>query len=105
LCSLSISMSLPVFSRLKKAPTSLLKPITFISLISYSMYLLHYSIILQLMRYFNPTEGFSSLQKWAFSLGYIFITILLAYFLYRLYEKPMMDLRDRAYFRRKYAPK
>ncbi len=105
LCSLSISMSLPVFSRLKKAPTGLLKPITFISLISYSMYLLHYSIILQLMRYFSPTEGFSSLQKWAFSLGYIFITILLAYFLYRLYEKPMMDLRDRAYFRRKYAPK
>jgi len=104
LCSLSISMSLPIFSRLKKAPKVLLKPITFISLISYSMYLLHYSIILQLMRYFSPTEGFSSFQKWAFSLGYIFITILLSYFLYRLFEKPMMDLRDRPYFRRKYAP-
>ena len=105
LCSLSISMSLPVFSRLKKGPIGLLKPITIISLISYSMYLLHYSIILQLMRYFSPTEGFSALQKWAFSLGYIFAIILLSYILYRLYEKPMMDLRDRAYFRRKYAPK
>jgi len=105
LCSLSIALSLPVFSRLKKAPFKLVRPLTFISLISYSMYLLHYSIILQMMRYFISSEGFTNLQKWAFVFGYLALTILLSYLLYRLYEKPMMDLRDRPYFRRKFLEK
>ncbi len=103
LCSVSIAMSLPFFSRLKNVPSGLRAPITFISLISYSMYLLHYSIILQLMRYFVSTEGFTTLQKWTFSGSYLLVTVLLSYLLYRLFEKPVMDIRDRGYFRRKYG--
>ena len=105
LCSLSIVLSLPFFSRLKRAPSVLLKPITFVSLISYSMYLLHYSIVLQLMRYITTLEEYTIFQKWIFSITYLFVTILLAYILYHVYEKPMMDIRDRAYFKGKYAPK
>lgn len=103
LCSLSIAMSLPFFSRLKRAPTFILKPITFVSLISYSMYLLHYSIVLQMMRYFSTSEAYGAVQKIGFAIGYLTITILLSYFLYRLYEKPMMDLRDRPYFKRQFG--
>lgn len=102
LCSISIGCSLPFFSRLKRASPLLLRPITFISLVSYSMYLLHYSIILQLLNYFVDTEEISTPGKWAFAIGYLAITILLAYILYRIYEKPMMDIRDRGYFRRKF---
>lgn len=102
LCSLSIACSLPFFSRLKRASPVLLRPVTFISLVSYSMYLLHYSIILQLLNYFVDTEVFNAFDKWAFSIGYLSITILLAFFLYRIFEKPVMDIRDRGYFRRKF---
>ena len=103
LCSLSIAMSLPFFSRLKRVPKSILKPITFISLVSYSMYLLHYSIVLQMMRYFSASEEYSAFQKASFSLGYLVITMGLSYLLYRLYEKPMMDIRDKSYFKRKFG--
>lgn len=105
LCSICIACSLPFFSRLKRAPSMLLKPITFISLVSYSMYLLHYSIILQVMRYYFPSEGFTQFQKWGFASGYLALTIVLSYVLFSLYEKPMMDIRDRAYFRRKFEVK
>lgn len=102
LCSLCIALTLPFFSRLKRAPWGLLRPITFISLISYSMYLLHYSIVLQLMRFYFPTEGYTFLQQLMFAVGYLVVTIVLSYFLFRFYEKPMMDLRERPYFRRKF---
>jgi len=103
LCSLSIAMSLPFFSRLKRANKLMVKPITFVSLISYSMYLLHYSIILQMMRYFSASETYGAIKKIGFTIGYLAITILLSYFLYRLFEKPMMDLRDRPYFKRQFG--
>lgn len=105
LCSLSIAMSLPFFSRLKRASNFILKPITFVSIISYSMYLLHYSIVLQMMRYFSSSETLSAIQKAGYVLGYLTVTLLLSYFLYRLYEKPMMDIRDRSYFRRRFGQK
>ncbi len=102
LCSLSIAMSLPVFSEMQQAPKLIRRPITFISLISYSMYLLHYSIVLQLMKYRLPVASGTWLHKILFSGGYLAITILLAYVLYRWYEKPMMDIRDRPFFRNKF---
>ncbi len=105
LTSISIALSLPFFSRLKSAPSWFIRPITFISLISYSMYLLHYSIVLQLMNYIILPEGFGVVQKVGFALGYLVITISLSFLLYRFFEKPMMDLRDLPYFRRKYSQK
>ncbi len=105
LCSLFIAMSLPFLSRLKRIPPLVLKPITVISLISYSMYLLHYSVILQLMKYWVDTSDISDLQKWVYSLGYLAITFVLSYVLYRAFEKPMMDLRDRPFFKRKFQQK
>lgn len=103
LCSICIALSLPVFSLLNRAPSILLRSITFISIISYSMYLLHYSIVLQLMKYYLPLEGFSNLQKIGYSLSYLLITILLSYFLFRWYEKPMMDIRDLPIIRKKFT--
>ncbi|GAB5400371.1 MAG: acyltransferase [Aureisphaera sp.] len=103
LCSISIALALPVLSRLKRAPQFLLKPITFISMVSYSMYLLHYSIILFLLNHYVDTDGLSSIMQWSFAIGYVLFTILLSYLLYRFYEKPMMDIRDRDYFRNKFG--
>jgi len=102
-CSVCIAMALPFLSLWKTASPVLLKPVTLISLISYSMYLLHYSIILQLMRYFQPIELLDFRQKIFFSTVYVILTILFSYFLYRVYEKPIMDIRDKPFFKRKIA--
>lgn len=102
-CSICIAFSLPFLSQWKKAPLAILKPVTWISLISYGMYLLHYSIILQLMRYFKPIENLGFNEKLLFSAIYIILTLVLAFILYRVYEKPMMDLRDKPFFRKRFS--
>lgn len=94
--SIAISFFLPFLSGWKSEKSMLKKPVVFISLISYSIYLLHYSVILQLMKYFMPTEDYSMLQKHVFTFTYLVLTIILSYALYVWYEKPMMDLREKS---------
>jgi len=94
--SVSISFFLPFLSGWKSEKSKLKRPVVFVSLISYSIYLLHYSVILQLMKYFMPTEDYSMLQKQVFTFIYLLLTIILSYGLYIWYEKPMMDLREKS---------
>lgn len=94
--SISISFFLPFLSGWKSEKSKLRKPIIFISLISYSIYLLHYSVILQLMKYFIPVENYSMVLKHVFTLVYLLLTIIFSYGLYVGYEKPMMDLREKS---------
>ncbi|WP_370029999.1 acyltransferase family protein [Flavobacterium sp. 28YEA47A] len=94
--SISISFFLPFLSGWKSEKSKLKNPIVFISLISYSIYLLHYSVILQLMKYFIPIEDYPMLQKHVFTFAYLLLTIILSYGLYIGYEKPMMDLREKS---------
>lgn len=101
-CSVCIALSLPWFSGLRTVFPVFLKPITYISIISYSMYLLHYSIILQLMRYFFRIENYTFSQKLIYALIYLILTLLFSYFLYRFYEKPMTDIRDKSFFAKKH---
>lgn len=65
-----------------------------ISLLSYSIYLLHYSIILHILKVIFPSENLIGFQLWAYTFLYWGITFLLSYVLYRFYEKPMTKLRD-----------
>ncbi len=102
-CSIFIAFSLPFLSHWKSAPKFITTPITTISLISYSMYLLHYSIILQLMRYLKPIEFLSFNDKLIFVLVYLILTIFLSYILYKVFEKPMMDLRDKPFFTKRFS--
>lgn len=103
LCSILIACSLPFLSQWKTVASYILKPITIISLISYSMYLLHYSIILQLMRYFQPIENLSINSKLLFVLVYLILTFILSYLLYKVFEKPMMDIRDKPFFKKRFS--
>ena len=98
--SIAIAFCLPLLSNIKSAPKFILIPITTISIISYSMYLLHYSIVLQLLKYFIPSEGLSSFDVSIYISVYVLITMLLSYILYYTFEKPMMDIRDKPFFRK-----
>jgi len=93
--SIAIAMTLPILSHMDSASQLISKPITFISLISYSMYLFHYSIILQLLKYYIPTEGLPSFDVLIYIITYLSLTILVAYIIYKLFEKPLMNLRDK----------
>jgi len=94
LTSFGFACFFPLFSEWNVSYFWLKFPIEFISKISYSIYLLHYSIILQLMKYFVDTSVLSSLERHFFTLFYLLVTFLFSYILYRFYEKPIMNLRD-----------
>jgi peptidoglycan/LPS O-acetylase OafA/YrhL len=95
LTSFGFAFFFPVFSEWKVSNSGLKLPIEFTSKISYSIYLLHYSIILQLMKCFIDTTALSPSERHFFTFCYLIITFLLSYILYRFYEKPMMNLRDK----------
>ncbi|MFK7780783.1 acyltransferase family protein [Psychroserpens sp.] len=101
--SLAIVCTLPLLSKLKSAPKSIRIPITYVSILSYAIYVFHYSIIMQLMKYFIPSETMAGLDLVIYILVYVLIVFVVSYLVYRLYEKPMTDLRDsskiKAYFK------
>lgn len=95
LLSIAVACFLPLLSHWRTSPSFIGKPITYISIISYSIYLLHYSVVLQLMKYSFPMDVQNRLGLYFFTLVYLLITLVLSAILYRFYEKPMMDLRDK----------
>lgn len=93
--SIAIAFTLPLLSSIRSAAKPMLIPVTYISVISYSMYLLHYSVVLRLMKQYFPSEGLSKFGTMSYVLIYFLLTIVLSYILYRLFERPMMDIRDK----------
>lgn len=93
--SATIALGLPFFINWENAGSVLKKPIEFISKVSYSVYLLHYSIVAVLMKHFFDVSGFSSWQLLGFVLCYLFVVFLLSFLLYNYYEKPIMNLREK----------
>ena len=100
--SIAIMLWLPFLSQLNKVPNFVSKPITFLSVISYSMYLLHYSIILQLLKFYLPTEDLAIFDIVIYILVYLCLTVLLSYLLYTFYERPIMNLREKPFFIKRY---
>ncbi|MBA2746117.1 MAG: acyltransferase [Flavisolibacter sp.] len=92
--SLAIAFFLPFLSEWKTEKPFIRRPITFISLISYSIYLLHYSVILQTLKQIVDTEKLSSVMIVAFTVFYVATTFVLSYLLYTFYERPMMERRE-----------
>lgn len=93
--SIAFAFLLPFFSNWKTFTNPILYPIELISKISYSIYLLHYSIILLLLKTYFDTSQMLDFERHLFTLVYLFITFLSSYLLYRFYEKPIMNLRDK----------
>ncbi|MCX6303961.1 MAG: acyltransferase [Bacteroidetes bacterium] len=99
--SLATLLMLPFFSQIKSSNS---KPVlfffTFISLISYSMYLLNYTPVLKILipstlsilGLTNNTSIFVYIFSYTLYWCYI---ILGSYLLYKYYEKPMMGIRDK----------
>jgi peptidoglycan/LPS O-acetylase OafA/YrhL len=93
--SIGVACFLPVLSDWKTETAFYQKPIVFISVVSYSVYLLHYSVVLQLLKHYISYDAQNTFQLLGFVFVYVLLTFFLSYLLYRFYEKPLMDLRDK----------
>ena len=92
--SIALVCFLPFFSTWKVGPLFWRKAIETVSELSYTVYLLHYSIVLFLMKHFVDTSHFTMLQLHFFTLLYLSCTFILSYWMYTYYEKPMLKFRN-----------
>lgn len=93
--SLTLALFLPILSQWKTTKLPFQKAIVMVSLISYSCYLIHYGIVLQLMKHFVKTDDLPMYQLHIYTMAFLFITFVLSYLNYKYFEKPIMDLRDK----------
>jgi peptidoglycan/LPS O-acetylase OafA/YrhL len=84
---------LPKFASIRKGPKILVRFFTHISLISYSMYLLNLAVISEVLVTNFPPRG--PRTAWALYGIYWCLVLFFSTLLYKYYEKPVMDLRDR----------
>jgi peptidoglycan/LPS O-acetylase OafA/YrhL len=84
---------LPKFESIRKGPKILVRFFTHISLISYSMYLLNLAVIAEVLNVNFPPRGPHT--AWALYCIYWVLVLVFSTLLYKYFEKPMMDLRDR----------
>jgi peptidoglycan/LPS O-acetylase OafA/YrhL len=90
---LGASMMLPLADNVKLLKNWFGKAITHISLISYSMYLINLSVVAQVIEAnFWPQQGVVAFFLY---LVYWFVVIVLSTLIYKFFEKPVMDLRDK----------
>lgn len=91
--SIGCVLLLPKFDSIKTAPPMLTKIFTHISLISYSMYLINLALVAEVIRDNFPPHG--PYTAWALYGIYWFVVLFVSTLLYKYYEKPIMDLRDK----------
>lgn len=94
LTDLAFALLLPAAMHFRiKNPGFATKAITHISLTSYSIYLLHQSIIMRGLTFFGKPD--SLLSSFLFYGAYIGLTLVAASLLYTYFEVPMTNLRER----------
>ncbi|MBQ2188761.1 MAG: hypothetical protein II401_09450 [Bacteroidales bacterium] len=91
--SLSCFLLLPRFETIKSAPKALTKVVTHISLISYSMYLINLSMVASVITTNVEISGKAEAILW-YAVYWIAV-VLVSTIIYKFYEKPIMDLRDK----------
>lgn len=90
--SFGASLLLPLADSIKSFKNPIIgKSITFISLISYSMYLVNLALVAQVLEKNFPPS--SRMDNAVLYVTYWFSVFIFSYLLYRFIEKPMMDLR------------
>ena len=79
----------------KSAPKVLDAPVQWLAKVSYFVYLIHYSLVLSLMKHAIDTTGFSLMQLHLFTMCYLFVTFGVSWFLHVAYEIPVLRIRER----------
>lgn len=92
LSSGTFALAIPVFANWKTATGFFSKVVVWVSKLSYSMYLVHYSLMTVLFKFLkeNFLQGISNL---ILIVIYLFFVTFFSFLLYRFVEKPIMDRR------------
>ena len=98
--SITICMFLPFLYYLTYSFRLIKKAIYKISVYSYAIYLLHYTLVLGLLNVIYPIKGLTLFQKMVYSVVYFGFTVVLSSIVYHFFEKPMTNLRDHRFFKR-----
>ncbi len=96
LVSVSIALTFSFFMQLLFI-SPFKKQITWISKISYSLYLVNYSIVLISLQHFFNVEQLHFLPKVGVFMLFWVVTFILSNFLYKQFESPVLKLRDKIY--------
>jgi len=91
--SLGCLLLLPKFDSIKTAPRWLTRAVTHISLISYSMYLINSALVGEVISHNFPPHGPKT--AWFMYGVYWLVIITASTLLYKYYEKPTTNLRDK----------
>jgi peptidoglycan/LPS O-acetylase OafA/YrhL len=102
LVSISLLMFFPICSAWVKG-SFFKKQITFISIISYAIYLINYSIVLLTIQYFIDLNQASNLIKFSVLILFWILTFSLSYLLYQFFEKPITNIRDLQIIKQKFG--
>ena len=92
LVSTTFALFLPFFSNWQIVSDRFSKPILLLSLLSYSLYLLQYGIVLQVMKFCFTISSFSMVQLHVFTFFYFIFVFFLSFIMYKYFEKPIMKL-------------
>lgn len=93
--SISITIMLPYLYFLKSPSVKINHIIKNISVYSYRMYLIHYTFLLYLMDVLIDFEKLNAYYRIFWLVMYIALIYISSKFLYKYFEKPMTDLRDK----------
>lgn len=93
--SVSICSLMPYLFTITITSRKFLKSITLLSVLSYSIYLLHYTIILHSMKVLVPSDHLEGIPLMVYTLLYWLLILVFSYLLYRFFERPMTDLREK----------
>lgn len=90
--SIGILLLLPLLNSIRSAPDFISTPITYISLCSYSIYLIHYSLILKPILY--HVIPYYEIDNHILFVFYLSATFILSLLNYKYFELPILKLRD-----------
>lgn len=90
---LGVALMLPIFVEWRSCSNVFGKIITHLSLISYSMYLINLGLVAQTIGHLTPPQN--EIQSILYYLGFWLIVIGCSTLLYRYFEKPITELRDK----------
>lgn len=93
ICSFFLMGTIPMLS-IKAIKKTSLRIVTFISKISYSMYLVNLSIVIQLIDIFSPSRT-TKAEEIIYYIIYWIVTIGIATCMYTFIEQPFIKLRDK----------
>ncbi|MGB6269089.1 MAG: acyltransferase family protein, partial [Olleya sp.] len=99
LVSISILLTFPFFSNWKTSKF-FTKTVTNISLWSYSIYLVNYSIVLLTIQQFVKVSVLNTFEKFALLVLFWSSTFILSYTIFTFFEYPILKFRESARFKR-----